>query len=441
MQISVLVFVLSLLLAIIIPSALLALRLRRRHADLEGELSSTRERASLITSKLSEEESRNDTLHAEKLELERNLAESRTRQASLKERLEEQKLEIEQIHQKLNKDFELISHQLLQRNSESFASLSKKNVDEVVAPLREKLSAFENVVRQTYEKDFKDRADLLAVVKNLQEMNQKLGTEASNLSRALKGDPKARGNWGEFVLEMVLERSGLRKGEDYSTQESLRDNEQSRYQPDVIVHLPENKHIIIDSKVSLNAYESYVAAEDEDEKKRWLAQHVQSVRRHIKELSDKGYQQLEKIDAPEFVLLFIPIEASFGLTIQEDRDVFTDAWQKKIVLVSPSTLLATLRTVASIWQHEKQTRNALEIAKEGGAMVDKISAVLEDITKLRSQVSGLDKTIDATLTKIEGQGGLVSRARKLVSLGAKSKKTLPGGSIQELDDDSESADI
>lgn len=425
MQIELSVLILIILVAIVVPSLITWAIMRNRNLKANQTQGILQEKINLLSSQLTSFESRSDALAKEKLDLEKRLTEGQVRLEASQQKLLEQKQELEQIREKISKEFELISHRLMEKNSETFASLSRKNVDDVINPFKEKLENFSKTVRETYEKGLSERSSLMGAVKELHDMNQRLGTEAENLSKALKGDSKARGNWGEFVLEKVLERSGLRKGEEYTTQESLRDIDQTRYQPDVVIHLPDDKHLIIDSKVSLVAYDAFVSAEDDSERAKQLSLHLQSVRRHIKELGEKGYQVLEDIDAPEFVLMFIPIEASFSLTIQEDRDIFQDAWQKKIVMVSPTTLLATLRTVASIWQHEKQTRNALEIAKEGGALIDKISAIVQDVRRMKSQISTLSNTVDGMITKVEGQGGLVSRARKLQLMGAKSKKELP----------------
>ena len=300
-------------------------------------------------------------------------------------------------------------------------------------PLKEKLQLFEKKVDDTYQKGLKDQTDLRAELKKLYELNARISEEAGNLTKALKGDVKKQGNWGEVVLERILERSGLNEGENgYQKQFSDSTDDGRRIQPDVVVNLPDNKHIIIDSKVSLIAYERAVNAVTDEERARHVKEHLFSLKTHIKGLSEKHYQTAKKLNSPDFVLLFLPIESSFSLAIQEDQDLFSYAWDQKVVIVSPSTLLATLRTIASIWQQENQTRNALEIAKQGGALYDKFVGFIFDMEGIGKSLETTRKNYDQAMNKLQtGTGNLVRRAENLRKLGAKATKELPGNMLEE----------
>jgi DNA recombination protein RmuC len=272
----------------------------------------------------------------------------------------------------------------------------------------------------------------------LKEMNQKITQEATNLTNALKGQSKTQGNWGEFILESILEKSGLVKGREYVVQESLTAESGKRFQPDVIINLPENKSIIIDSKVSLIGYEKFISSDDEREKQLALREHINSIRSHIKSLSGKNYQNLYQLESLDFVLMFMPIEPAFAYAVQSDASLFTDAFERNIVIVSPSTLLATLRTIASIWRQENQNRNALEIAKQSGDMLDKFTAFVDDLISVGKGLMSAKDNYDKAMNKlVDGRGNLVNRAEKIKQLGAKASKTLPPSILNraDLDDD------
>ena len=348
-------------------------------------------------------------------------------------KLQEQKQELEEIQKKFTTEFENIAAKILKKNSEEFAAANQKNIGEVLTPLKEKIHLFEKKVEDTYQKGLKDQTDLRAELKKLHELNSKISEEASNLTRALKGDVKKQGNWGEVVLERILERSGLNEGEQgYQKQFSDTSEEGKRIQPDIVINLPDNKHIIVDSKVSLLAYERAVNATTEAERVAHVKEHLLSLRTHIKGLSEKHYQTAQNLNSPDFVLLFIPIEASFSVAIQEDQELFSFAWDLKVVLVSPSTLLATLRTIASIWQQENQTRNALEIARQGGALYDKFVGFISDMENMGKNLETTRKTYEAAMNKLHtGTGNLVRRAENIRQLGAKTTKILPGKMLEE----------
>jgi DNA recombination protein RmuC len=352
---------------------------------------------------------------------------------NLQEKLETQKAELEDLQKKFTTEFENIANKILEKNSEKFTAANQKNITEVLNPLKEKINLFEKKVEDTYQKGLKDQTDLRAELKKLHDLNSKISEEANNLTRALKGDVKKQGNWGEVVLERILERSGLNEGEQgYQKQFSDTSEDGKRIQPDIVINLPDNKHIIVDSKVSLIAFERAVNATTEKEKAAHIKEHILSLKTHIKGLSEKHYQTASKLNSPDFVLLFVPIEASFGVAIQEDQELFMFAWDKKVVLVSPSTLLATLRTISSIWQQENQTKNALEIAKQSGALYDKFVGFIADMETIGKNLNTTQKTYDAAINKLHtGSGNLVRRAENIKKLGAKATKNLPDKMLEE----------
>jgi DNA recombination protein RmuC len=349
------------------------------------------------------------------------------------EKLQEQKEELEQIQKKLTVEFENVANKILEKNSEKFTAANQKNISEVLNPLKEKIQLFEKKVDDTYKQGLKDQTDLKAELKKLYDLNNKISEEANNLTKALKGDVKKQGNWGEVVLERILERSGLNEGEQgYQKQFSDTTEDGKRIQPDIVINLPDNKHIIVDSKVSMIAYERAVNAESEEERVKCVKEHLVSLRTHIKGLSEKHYQTASMLNSPDFVLLFVPIEASFGVAIQEDHELFTYAWDQKVVIVSPSTLLATLRTISSIWQQENQTRNAIEIAKQGGALYDKFVGFIADMETIGKNLLTTQKTYDSAVNKLHtGAGNLVRRAENIKKLGAKATKELPQKMLEE----------
>jgi DNA recombination protein RmuC len=360
------------------------------------------------------------------------LEKAKTEYLNLQEKLQTQKAELEEIQKKFTTEFENIASKILKKNSEEFTLANQKNIGEVLSPLKEKILLFEKKVEDTYQKGLKDQTDLRAELKKLYDLNNRISEEASNLTKALKGDVKKQGNWGEVVLERILERSGLNEGEQgYQKQFSDFSDDGKRILPDVVINLPDNKHIIIDSKVSLIAYERTVNANSEEERVKFVKEHLVSLKTHIKGLSEKHYQTARNLNSPDFVLLFIPIESSFSLAIQEDQELFSFAWDQKVVIVSPSTLLATLRTIASIWQQENQTRNALEIARQSGALYDKFVNFVGDLESIGKGLDSTRKTYDQAMNKLHtGSGNLIRRVEKIKKLGAKATKELPKNLIE-----------
>jgi len=349
---------------------------------------------------------------------------------NLEERLIEHKQEVDKLQKKFTLEFENVANKILKTNSREFAASNEKNLGDILQPLREKIESFERKVDETHKEELKDKASLKQELRHLVELNQKISKEAQNLTNALKGDNKTQGNWGEMILERVLERSGLTKGQEYVTQFSTQDQQDDgslkRKQPDVIIHLPDNKHIIIDAKVSLLHYDAYVNAATEVEREAALKSHLTSLSAHIDGLSKKSYSAATELNAPDFVLLFLPIEASFSVAIQSDLSLFNYAWDRKIVIVSPTTLLATLKTISSIWKHEQQTKNAIKIAEQGGRLYDKFVGFLEDFAKIEKGLDDSQLAYQNALNKLKtGNGNLINRSVKLKELGLKTKKVIP----------------
>ena len=356
------------------------------------------------------------------------LAGIRTTNANLLEKLENQKREIIEMQNRLTVEFENIATKILKERSDEFSATNHKNLYQILNPLQEKIQLFEKKVEETYDKDLRDEISLKEEIKKLTELNRRVSDEATNLTNALKGDVKKQGNWGEIVLERVLERSGLTKGQEYETQVDITGSDDSRQRPDVIVHLPDDKHIIIDAKVSLIAYERFSSAMTPDEQARHQKEHISSLRAHVKELSEKNYQEGMRINSPDFVLMFLPIEASFSVAVQADSELFAYAWDRKIVIVSPTTLLATLRTISSIWRQENQTRNAQEIARLSKALHDKFLAFVDDMSKIKINLDRASGAYDDALKKMkDGKGNIIRTAERIQELGGfDGKKSLPG---------------
>lgn len=348
-----------------------------------------------------------------------------TQNTHLSERLDTQKKELTELQQHFTKEFENIANRILKQNSSDFTDVNVKHLTDIVNPLKDKISLFEKKVEDAYDKELRDKLSLREEVRKLTELNTRISEEATNLTKALKGDVKKQGNWGEIVLERVLERSGLRKGIEYTREEQIEGDVGQVYRPDVIVHLPDNKHIIVDSKVSLLAYENFVNAND-DEKDAYIKAHIVSLRNHIKGLGEKCYQNSPTLNSPDFVLMFLPIEGSFSVALQADNELYSFAWDRKIVVVSPTTLLATLRTIASIWKQENQTKNAQEIARLGGALYDKLVGCVEDLNKVKLNIDRASASHNDAMKKLQlGAGNVFVTAEKMKQLGAKTSKQLP----------------
>ncbi|MDB5135756.1 MAG: rmuC [Mucilaginibacter sp.] len=365
------------------------------------------------------------TLNRELLIEKNRMAQAEESFKAQRERLTEQERSIQEIQQKFQLEFQNVANKLLEEKSQKFVETNKTHLDILLNPLKENIKAFEEKVDKVYNMEAAERNTLKGVISQLMELNKLISNEAQNLTKALKGDSKKQGNWGEVILERVLERSGLVKDREYRLQASLISADGSRLQPDVIIDLPDEKHLIIDSKVSLVAYERLVNCETEDERKLYSKAHVESIRNHVSGLSSKNYHDLYQINSPDFVLLFVPIESSFSFAVQLDAELFSDAWEKRVVIVSPSTLLATLRTISSIWKQERQNRNVLEIARLSGAMYDKFVGFIGDMESIGKNIKQSQTAYDSAISKLtEGNGNLTKTAEKIKGLGAKANKQL-----------------
>jgi len=348
---------------------------------------------------------------------------------NLAAKLENQKNEIEDLQKRLTVEFENIATKILKERSEEFSVSNHKNLSDILNPLKERIQLFEKKVDETYDKELRDKISLREEVRKLTELNTRVSEEANNLTKALKGDVKKQGNWGEVILERVLERSGLTRGQEYEREVVVEGADFTVQRPDVIIHLPDNKHIVIDSKVSLVAYERLMSADTDKHRDAYLKDHINSLRSHVKLLSEKNYQNAQNINTPDFVLMFLPIEASFSVAVQGDSEIFAYAWERKIVVVSPTTLLATLRTISSIWKQENQTKNAQEIARLSGALYDKFIGFAEDMAKIKANIDRTSGAYDDAMKKMkEGSGNIIRTAEKIKELGAKTgNKSLPAG--------------
>lgn len=355
---------------------------------------------------------------------------------NLQERLEEHKKEVVELQGQFSIVFKNLAQEIFEEKSKKFTDQNKTNISELLTPLKEKITDFEKKVEDSNKENLKWNSSLSEQIKNLKDLNQHMTKEAENLTKALKGDNKSQGNWGEFILESILEKSGLEKGREYFVQESFNDETGRRFQPDVVIRLPENKNIVIDSKVALVGYERYASADDEGERQLNLKAHILALRNHIKGLSEKSYQSLYEIQGLDFVLLFIPIEPAFSLAVQMDNTIFYDAYDKNIIIVSPSTLFATLRTIANIWKNEYQNRNAFEIAKKSGDLYDKFVAFSEDLIKVGVSLDSTQKVYKEAMNKLyDGKGNLINRAKQIKELGAKTSKNLDQRLIERADED------
>ena len=357
-----------------------------------------------------------------------------TKMEGLKEQLAEQKQAMADLQKRLTTEFENMANRILKERAAELSETSKKDLGAILNPLKDNIAEFKQQVREAYSLEMRDKAGLREQLKLLTEQNARISDEANNLTKALKGDVKQQGNWGEIVLERVLEMSGLHIGREFEREAVSKDDSDANKRPDVIVHLPDNKHVVIDSKVSLVAYDRLVNAPDNAAYETALKDQVSSLKKHVNELAAKNYPNLPGLNAPDFVLMFVPIEAMFSVAVDADKNLFAYAWEKKIVIVSPTTLLATLRTIASIWQQENQTKNAFEIARLGGVLYDKMVGFIDDFQKIKRSLEAADKAYNDALGKMStGKGNMLNTATRIKELGAKAGKTIPQNLLQDAE--------
>ncbi len=347
----------------------------------------------------------------------------------------EQKEEVSKLQEKFTKEFENLANKILDEKSLKFTEQNQKNIKNILNPLQEKIQLFEKKVEDSQKENISINSALREQLLNLQNQNIKISKEAENLTKALKGDSKMQGNWGELVLERVLEKSGLEKDREYSVQQSFTKKDGSRVLPDVVINLPDGKKMVIDSKVSLTDYERFVNA-DEDLQEKYLKDHINSLKKHVDQLSAKKYEDLYDMESPDFVLMFVPIETAFSAAINKDTSLYNNAFEKNIVIVTPSTLLATLRTIDSMWNNEKQQRNAIEIARQAGALYDKFEGFVSDLTKVGKKMDEAKTEYRGAMNKlVEGRGNIITSIEKLKKMGAKAKKSIPDSILKRAKED------
>ncbi len=427
-------------------------KLEERHNNLIQQLAETKQAAetefqkqelqfnqqlSDLKNRLSKAESDREDIRREKEFLHTELTRKSTEYDNLKQQSQNREQDIELRQEQLRKDFELLATKILEEKSEKFTLQNKEKIKNILTNLQDRIQVFEKKVDDTQKESISMHSALKEQLLGLKDLNLQMTKEATNLTRALKGDSKMQGNWGELVLERVLEKSGLEKDREYFVQQSFTLADGSRVLPDVVLHLPDGKRMIIDSKVSLTDYERFVNA-DEDERKPYLKAHINSIKRHIEQLSEKNYQDLYDIESPDFVLLFIPIEPAFAIAINEDNALYNKAFERNIVIVTPSTLLATLRTIDTMWNNEKQQQNAIEIAKQAGALYDKFEGLVKDLTGVGKKIDDAKKDYSAAMNKlVDGRGNIIKSVEKLKKMGAKAKKSLPENLLRRADEDHE----
>jgi len=380
--------------------------------------------------------SERENLRTEKEVLAIQLSKKEADFENLWERNKEQKQEVEKLQEKFTKEFENLANKILEEKSSKFTEQNRENMKNILSPLQDKIHLFEKKVEDTHKESIDYHAALRQQILGLREMNEQMSKETLNLTKALKGDSKMQGNWGELILERVLEKSGLEKGREYEVQQSFSNEEGSRVFPDVVINLPDGKKMIVDSKVSLVAYEKHINEEDDALRIVFLKEHVNSIRRHVEQLGAKNYHDLYQIESPDFVLLFIPMEPAFAIALNEDATLYNKAFEKNIVIVTPSTLLATLRTIDSMWSNQKQQENAFEIARQAGALYDKFEGFVNDLVKIGKKMDEAKTEYQGAMNKLfDGKGNLISSVEKLKKMGAKAKKSLPENILKRAENE------
>jgi len=398
---------------------------RGRQTRLEESERQITKQLQEVKTRISEIEIDREQIRTEKEHLQTSLAKRNTEFDGLMRENERRDADLEERQEQLRNEFKVLANSILEEKSTRFTEQNKENIKTILHPLEEKIKTFEKRVEDSQKENITIHAALREQLLGLKDLNQQISKEATNLTRALKGDSKVQGNWGELVLERVLEKSGLEKDREYVVQQNFTHTDGRRSLPDVIINMPDGNKMVIDSKVSLVAYEQLVNAEAEDEPG-FIKAHVQSIRRHVDQLSEKNYHDLYDIESPDFVLMFIPIEPAFAIALKEDNGLYNRAFAKNIVIVTPATLLATLRTIDTMWNNDKQQRNAIEIARQAGSLYDKFEGLVTDLTGIGRQLDTTKKTYTSAMTKlVEGRGNLVSKVQNLKKLGAKAKKQLP----------------
>ena len=441
------VFIIALLLGIFIGKLIFSARFQSEKISLEekmiafnGQINQLKEQITIDKSNFEKQLQFNiaekESIRTEKDSLAIQLSKKEVDFDNLWERNKEQKDEVEKLQEKFTKEFENLANKILDEKSNKFTEQNKENMKNILTPLQDKIQLFEKKVEDTHKESIDYHAALRQQILGLREMNIQMSKETINLTKALKGDSKTQGNWGELVLVRVLEKSGLEKGREYEVQQAFTTADGNRVFPDVVINLPDGKKMIVDSKVSLTAYEKFINEEDDSLKLDYLKEHVLSIKRHVEQLGNKNYHDLYQIESPDFVLLFIPIEPAFAMALNEDTSLYNKAFEKNIVIVTPATLLATLRTIDSMWTNQKQQENALEIARQAGALYDKFEGFVTDLIKIGKKIDETKSEYSGAMSKlVEGKGNLIVSVEKLKKMGAKAKKALPENIISRAEKD------
>lgn len=439
-------FIVALFLGIYLGKLLYAAKFKSEKVSLEERLIANQNHIELQKEQFNSERdifekqlqlsnSEKENIRTEKDSLAIQLSKKEVDFENLWERHKEQKNEISELQEKFTKEFENLANKILEEKSAKFTEQNSENMKNILLPLQDKIQGFEQKVEQTHKESIDYHAALRQQILGLSEMNIQMSKETLNLTKALKGDSKMQGNWGELVLERVLEKSGLEKGREYEVQQSFTNTDGNRVFPDVVINLPDGKKMIVDSKVSLTAYEKWVNEEEESFKNEFLKEHVLSIKRHVEQLGSKNYHDLYQIESPDFVLLFIPIEPAFAIALNEDSTLYNKAFDRNIVIVTPTTLLATLRTIDSMWSNQKQQENAFEIARQAGALYDKFEGFVGDLLRIGNKIKDAKSEYESAMSKlVDGRGNLISSVEKLKKMGAKAKKSLPENIITRASD-------
>jgi DNA recombination protein RmuC len=420
--ISLLILVIGAAIGAFISSRFTSLKNKSETSKLEADILNTEEQKNSLKNQVSEALNNLELMRNEKDLFKDQLTTRSLELKNMEQKLSEQKEDLEKIQEKFTTEFENLANKILEKKSEKFTEQNKQNLDNLLNPLQKKIESFEKKVETSQKESFGMHSALKQQLEGLKDLNQKMSKETTNLTKALKGDSKMQGSWGELVLERVLQKSGLEKDREYFVQQSFTLEDGSRVLPDVVSHLPDNKKMIIDSKVSLTDYNRYINSENDNEKEAYLKAHINSINKHVDQLSEKNYQDLYEIESPDFVLLFIPIEPAFAVALNNDNSLYNKAFEKNIVIVTPSTLLATLRTIDSMWNNEKQQQNALEIAKLAGRLYDQFVNLTNDLIKVGNQLKTVQGSYDVTMKKLTGKGNLITKVENIKKLGIKQKK-------------------
>jgi DNA recombination protein RmuC len=435
--ITLLTFILALAIGIYIGKLLFTAQSKTEKIGLEEKLIGLNSQFDGLREQLRKTQEEKENIRNEKDSYAVQLTKKEADFEYLRERNLEQKQEVEKLQEKFTKEFENLANKILEEKTTKFTEQNKENMKNILSPLQDKIQLFEKKVEDTHKESIDYHAALRQQILGLREMNEQMSKETVNLTKALKGDSKMQGNWGELILERVLEKSGLEKDREYFVQQAHTSEDGQRVFPDVVINLPDGKKMIVDSKVSLTAYEKFSNEEDESLRAVYLKEHINSIKRHVEQLGEKNYHDLYQIESPDFVLLFIPIEPAFAIALNEETSLYNKAFEKNIVIVTPSTLLATLRTIDSMWTNQKQQENAYEIARQAGALYDKFEGFVADLVKVGNKIKDSKTEYDAAMNKlVEGKGNLITSVEKLKKMGAKAKKSLPEAVLKraELDE-------